>query len=336
MTKNEAVIVNEAQCQKIAAIIKPLEPDNDFYQREYLTLTAQEETKYRMHFFAVAICHHTYSLHHPVLNIRGWDFIEHVFVRMAKEQAALLDPAYISKATVKEITGMLAAWFAHDEQKQDCTLDRLDERAGLMLDAARKLMERYDGSVKRLFDESKGYLRKNENGLYEIMPAFEAFSDPLQKKSTFLIKLLMDAGMIEIRDPENFIPIMDYHMQRVLLRTGCVEVQDNALRGQLLNRVALPTDEPIRSKCTDAFRIIAELSGRPVTRMNDYFWSLGRSCCNNTTLCHDGFCEKSPCTLSQIIQTGDHSGCIFEPVCPGAASEHYRNLWQPVVRTHFY
>jgi hypothetical protein len=289
-----------------------------------------------MHFFAVAICHHTYSLHHPVLNIRGWDFIEHVFVRMAKEQAALLDPAYISKATVKEITGMLAAWFAHDEQKQDCTLDRLDERAGLMLDAARKLMERYDGSVKRLFDESKGYLRKNENGLYEIMPAFEAFSDPLQKKSTFLIKLLMDAGMIEIRDPENFIPIMDYHMQRVLLRTGCVEVQDKTLRDQLLNRVPLSTDEPVRSRCTDAFMIIAMLSGRPVTRMNDYFWSLGRSCCNNTTLCYDGYCEKAPCTLSQIIHLDGHSKCIFEAVCPGAASEHYRNLWQPVVRTHFY
>jgi hypothetical protein len=336
MTNNEQVMVNETQCQKIAAIIKTLEPDNDFYQREYLTLSAQEETKYRMHFFAVAICHHTYTLHHPMLDISGWDFIEHVFLHLAKEQTALLNPAFISKATVKEISKMLAAWFAHDDKKQACTLDRLDERAGLMLDAARKLIDRYDGSVKKLFDASGGFLRKEDSGLYEVMPEFEAFSDPLQKKSTFLIKLLMDAGMIEIKDPENFIPIMDYHMQRVLLRTGCVEVLDQALRDRLLTLSPMPTDEPVRSRCTDAFRIIARLSGRPVTRMNDYFWSLGRSCCNNTTLCHDGYCEKAPCTLSQIIHLDDHSKCIFEAVCPGAISLHYRRLWQPVVNTHFY
>lgn len=333
---SEQAVVNEAQCRKIALIIKALEPNEDFYKREYLTICIPDELKFRMHFFAVAICHHTYTLHHPALELWGWDFIEYVFIRLARENAQLLDPVYLSKATKQEVADELKKQFSHDDQRKHCTLDRLDERAALMIDAAGKLLKYYDGSVKKLFDRSEGYLRHNNLGLYETLPSFEAFCDPLQKKSTFLIKLLMDAKMLKIKDKDHFIPIMDYHMQRVLLRTGCVEVKDEILRTKLLERIVLLTDEPIRSKCIEAFRLIADVSGRLVTKMNDYFWSLGRSCCNNTTLCHDHFCEKSPCTLSQIIKLGDHRQCIFERECPGAISTEYRNLWQPVVYTHFY
>jgi hypothetical protein len=335
MNAHQAV-VNEAQCVRIAEIIKKLSPEPGFYQREYLTLKAPEEVRFRMHFFAVAICHHTYTLHHPQLDLWGWDFIEHVFVRMAQQQTQLLDPAYLANGSPAEVAGELARWFSHDERHEQCSLDRLDERAALMIDAAKLLIQKFDGSLQTLFERSGGRLLNDQHGLYEVLPRFEAFSDPLQKKSTFLIKLLMDAGMIEIYDALNFIPIMDYHMQRVLLRTGCVEVTDRELREKLLRRDHLPSDEPVRSRCIDAFRIIADVSGKPVTRMNDYFWSLGRSCCNNTALCHDHFCEKTPCTLSQIIQLGAHRHCIFESVCPGAKSEKYRQLWQPVVTTHFY
>ncbi len=329
-------IVNEAQCIKIAEIIKKLSPDPGFYQRTYLSLSAPDEVRFRMHFFAVAICHHTYTLHHPGLDLWGWDFIEHVFVRMAQQKARLLDSGYLTNATPGEVADELAKWFSHDDMQEECSLDRLDERASLMIDAAKLLIQEFEGSVQSLFDCAGGKLFNNRKGLYEVLPRFEAFSDPLQKKSTFLIKLLMDAGMLEVHDAGNFIPIMDYHMQRVLLRTGCVEITDEALREKLLKRDHQPTDEPVRSRCIDAFKIIAEVSGKPVTRMNDYFWSLGRSCCNNSMLCQDKSCEKTPCTLSQIIQLGTHRHCIFEAVCPGATDENYRQLWQPVVNTHFY
>lgn len=335
MNAHQAV-VNEAQCVRVAEIIKKLSPEPGFYQRKYLTLKAPEEVRFRMHFFAVAICHHTYTLHHPHLDLWGWDFIEHVFVRMAQQQAQIIDPAYLANVSPADVAGELAWWFSHDERHEHCSLDRLDERAALMIDAAKLLVQEFDGNVQTLFERSGGKLFNDKSGVYEALPRFEAFSDPLQKKSTFLIKLLMDAGMIEIYDARNFIPIMDYHMQRVLLRTGCVEVTDRELRKKLLNHDHLPTDEPVRSRCIDAFRIIADVSGKPVTRMNDYFWSLGRSCCNNTTLCHDHFCEKKPCTLSQIIQLGAHRHCVFVAVCPGAKYEKYRQLWQPVVTTHFY
>ncbi|MBE0639441.1 MAG: hypothetical protein IH598_13070 [Bacteroidales bacterium] len=332
----ESVKLSVDQCHKVAEVIRHLNPRQDFYRREYLTFDADPEIKFRMHFFAVAICHHTYSLHHPGLNLWGWDFIEHVFLQMAKVEAPLLNPDFIVSSSITEICNQLKVWFTHDEQPENCSLDRLEERAELMLDAGRFLTSGFQGSVVHLFNESKGFLINEGKGLYEILPKMEAFSDPLQKKSTFLIKLLMDADLIQMNDPENFIPIMDYHMQRVLMRTGCVEITDQALRRKLIERKPLSTDEPIRSYCIQAFKLIAKLSGHPVTRMNDYFWSLGRSCCNNSTLCHDHQCEKEPCTLSQIIELDDHETCIFASLCPGTTSEDYRKLWQPIVETHYY
>jgi len=328
--------LNTDQCHKVAGIIRNLRPGKNFYQREYLTLNVDNETKFRMNFFAVAICHHTYTLHHPALNLWGWDFIENVFVKMARLGDELLDPEKVFRLSVAEISGELKKRFSHDEATGECSLDRLDERAHLMKEASEMLVRDFNGHIAKLFAQSGGYLIRKGKGLYEVLPKMEAFSDPQQKKSTFLIKLLMDSGLLEINDPENITPIMDYHMQRVLMRMGCVEIIDPVLRKNLLSRLPVDTDEPVRSLCIEAFKLIAEVSGHPVTRMNDYFWSLGRSCCNNTTLCQDNHCEKSPCTFQQIIQPGKHVRCEFETVCRGFMDKNYRDLWQPVVKTHFY
>ncbi|NCC73288.1 MAG: hypothetical protein EOM06_07790 [Sphingobacteriia bacterium] len=328
--------LNRDQCLRIAEIIRNLKPRKDFYQRNYLRVEADEETIFRMHFFAVAICHQTYTLHHPKLNLWGWDFIEHVFAILAKEKSQLLNPSYLVSTDSSKLVRQLKNWFTYDEEPDHCTLDRPDERVALMQDAAGFVTSEFKGKLSSLFRSSKGFLIHSGTGLYEVLPKMQAFTDSQQKKSTFLIKLLMDAGLITINDPENFIPIMDYHMQRVLMRTGCVEITDPDLRQQLINRKPQNSDEPIRSLCIEAFRIIADTSGHQVTRMNDYFWSLGRSCCNTTTLCHDHRCEKEPCTLTQIIELQAHSRCIFQDICPGAILDDYRNLWQPMVKTHFY
>ena len=330
------VEVNQVKCSQIAAIIKNLRLRPEFCERKYLKVEAPRETLIRMHFFAVAICHHTYSLYHRNLDLYGWDFIEHVFAKLAKEKHPLLDTGFLAKARIKEIKTLLCQVFSTDNTSESCTLDRLEERAGLMKDAAVIITEKFADSLYGLFNKSEGLLLNNSKGLYEILPQFEAYADPQQKKSTFLIKLLIEAGLLNIHDPENFIPIMDYHMQRVLLRMGCVEIRNGDLRNKIISREQMPGDEPIRSACITAFRLIAAGSGQPVIKLNDFFWSLGRSCCNENMLCQSGTCEKSPCTFMQIVKIEDHSNCIFEIVCAGAKDESYRRLWQPVVQTHFY
>ncbi len=330
------VEVNRDQCLEVARVIKPLHPRPGFYERPYLRVDAPEETLFRMHFFAVAICHHTYNLHHRALDLYGWDYIEYAFAKMAAENSKLLDVDFLAETATSTIADALCKAFSENGDPDASTLDRSGERARLMHDAAHRLKTISGGSVSLLFERSEGYLRGSSTALYEALPEFEAYADPQQKKSTFLIKLLSEAGLVRIEDPENFIPIMDYHMQRVLLRLGCVEITDAKLRDQLISREELPTDEPVRSACIDAFRIVAAESGHPVIKMNDYFWSLGRSCCNETMLCRAGHCEKNPCSFNEIVDLPKHERCIFENICKGAAHEAYSRLWQPVVQTHFY
>ena len=328
------VTLNQQQCEKIADVVSMMKPSAAFYQRSYLQGAGSWETQFRMHFFAVAICHQTYHLHHKAKNLFGWDFIEEVFLQLAADDSPLLKPAWLAKVSLDEIIVLLSAAFSEGAV---CTLDRLPERAQLMQQAAAGLLRDFSESVETLISASHFQLKNpQQTGLYQLMPHCDAFADPLQKKTTFLVKLLEDAGLIKIADPENFIPIMDYHMQRVLMRTGCVEIVDSTLRDQITQQHPLPTDEPVRSRCIEAMRLISSISQVPVTRMNDIFWALGRSCCNHTLLCRDGHCEKSPCTLTQIYNIENHSQCVFQQICKGTVDPEYQNLWEPRVQTHFY
>jgi hypothetical protein len=334
--KNDKVALDQGQCRHVAEIIQPLHLRKEFYRRGYLNVEASPETRFSMHFFAVIICHQTHNLYHPGLRISGWDFIEHVFTGLAKNRNPLLNPDFLANTETTEIASLLARAFSHSPDPAVCSLDRLQERARLMKISSQELADGFSGKVSCLFEKSGNRLINQGRGIYEQLRLMEAFADPQQKKSTFLIKLLMEDGLLAIDDPENFIPIMDYHMQRVLLRLGCVEITDPNLQNSLLNREPLETDEPVRHFCIEAFKIIAEKSGHPVTKMNDFFWSLGRSCCHETTLCHDRVCSKSPCTFTQIVNIANHSNCIFAEICRGAAHESHRKLWQPVVDTHYY
>lgn len=333
---NNSAIVNVDRVESVALILSKLKLNPSFYNRQFLNLKKDKESLLRMYFFSVAICHQTHKLHSEEKNIWGWDYLEYGFIEMLKNNSPLLQPQYIANTDKSILKNQLAVYFSEDKNPQTTTLDNLDERVDLMVDAARIISCQYHGNLSSLFDYSRTYLKKDNHGIYDVLKKFEAYSDPQKKKSTFLIKLLKEAGLIKIIDPENFIPIMDYHMQRVLLRTGCVEVTGDKLREKLINKEVLTSDEPIRTKCIEALRLIAEQSNHEITKMNDFFWSLGRSCCNETTLCHDKECSKVPCTFKIMVILEDHSECIFQEICPAATDDKYLKLWQPVVHTHYY
>jgi len=329
-------IVNQEQFRLTADIIASLKLRSDFYQREFLKSNLDRETQYRMLFYAVAICHQTHILHHPRLNLWGWDYLEYAFLEIAKGKPELIDPKCLIELELNDLCDGLRPFFSYNKTPESCTLDRLEERAQLMLDASAFIVENYGGQVGDMINSTEQRLYNDRKGLYELLPKMEAYADPFQKKSTFLIKLLEEASLLQVEDPKNFIPIMDYHMQRLLLRLGCVEIKDKQLQRQLTDRTPVKSDKTVRSASIEAFKVIARHSGYPVTKMNDFFWSLGRSCCNETTLCQVGFCDKNPCTLTQIVSIKSHENCIFEKICKGFRNKNYRELWQPLVDTHYY
>lgn len=325
------ISVNKKQCEAIGGSIATKNIKKEFLNRTFLTIKADDEHKARAFFHAVAICHHTYNLAFKDLNIYGWDVIEEVYVRLLHSSSALLDGAFYLNNANLTIEQSLKKAFLQTPDAATCTLDRLDERASLLIDLERWLKEQYNGSFVQLLNT----INNSVTRFYEIMSGSVAFSDPLKKKSSFLMKLLNDAELMQLNNMESYMPIMDYHMQRVLLRTGCVEV-DQQLRNILINRTPIKSDQELRDACISAMRIIAHHSGHPLPAMNDFFWPHGRSCCNEQPVCQHHKCEKKPCSLSTIIDIPEKHSCIFEKICFGKEQKNYRLLWQPVIQTHYY
>lgn len=231
----------------------------------------------------------------------------------------------------RKLKELIKPFFAVDNIAENCTLDRLDERVRLWKDMAAFILQ----NGKSVID----FMDSSENKaayFYQNLPKTEAFSDPLQKKTSFLMKLLEDVGYADFSHSEEIIPIMDYHMQRVLMRTGCIKIEDKTLYKQLAEREKIADDSKIRQACIESMKIIAKESELSVLKMNDVFYTMGRSCCHENPLCISHSCEKNPCTLSLALDIPEKHLCIFEEVCQGAINEKYRLLWQPLVETHFY
>ena len=330
------VMINEKQSAETGILLKSLKLRKKFYQRPFLIMPAPLETRLRAFFYSIAICHQTYNLENDELGLYGWDYLEHVFTQLMKQQDELLIPGAMLPANIAAISNRLAHLFSPDGLPKNTSLDRIEERVLFLINLDAFIDIHFDSSLVSLIKTANGKLLNNGKGFYEILPAALAFTDPMRKKITFLLKLLEEAGLLIITDKENFLPIMDYHMQRVLLRMGCIEITDSYLHKKLADHEVMESDEEVRSACMDAFTIISEVSGHPVTKLNDFFWSLGRSCCNKEPLCQFHHCEKEPCTFFQIVDLPEHSECAFISTCKGSTNESYRNLWQPVVETHYY
>jgi hypothetical protein len=330
------VSVNATQCRNTGLILKKNSIRPSFYEREFLSFKADRETKLRLYLFSAAICHQTYSLANRGLNLYGWDFLEYGFLQMIKNHSFLFKNLNPVDCSVKNIREHLAVTFSENGDAKNCTLDNLEERSEMLEEICNVAITDFDGTISALLEQSEGKLYNSGRGAYEVLGRFKGFNDPLKKKITFFLKLATDAGVFNVADPENIIPIMDYHMQRVLMRLGCVEINDKRLYTDLINRNPAGSDKPVREACIEAIKIIADVSEHGIFKMNDFFWPLGRSCCNENPLCVSNTCEKTPCTFFTVVDLKSHESCIFEKICKGSTDEYYRKLWQPVVETNFY
>ena len=332
----QRVTVNGDQCRAIGKILQKLSVKPTVYQREYFSLSVSAETKLRMFFYSIGICQQTHTLINKKLNLVGFNYLEKGFADLAKTNSELLDPLFVKNQTVGALSERFAELFTETGDPKDCTLDRLEERCRLCIDMSQKLEQSYAGQVSALMAESQGFL-DGKRGIYQLLSEFEAYSDPFKKKSSLFITFAHQVGLFAIQDLQNLIPVMDYHMQRVLMRFGCVEILDEQLRQALIKQESLPSDEEIRCASIDAVHQLARYSGHSVLNIHDFLWPLGRSCCKEKPLCQHGACDKAPCTFDSFVQLPSaHTHCLFEGTCKGSLQETYRTLWQPLVVTHYY
>ncbi|PKP20062.1 MAG: hypothetical protein CVU06_10895 [Bacteroidetes bacterium HGW-Bacteroidetes-22] len=333
---NNGAIVNSAQCHLLGQRLSVVTFRPEFLKRPFLVSPISEELRSRMFFFSVAICHQTYALQNREMNLFGWDYLEDGFLRMAQTKPHFLDPSFLVELPADQLADELALFFSSEGSVASSTLDRRSERAFLMKESARFVHQYYNNSVKDFLISTGNCLKNSPESFYEQLRHVLPFADPLYKKSTFLLKLLIDARLYQINDPENIIPVMDYHMQRVLLRTGCVEIVDNELFGNLSSRRGLADDSSVREASVEAMKVVARASGLNPLLLNDVFYMLGRSCCLEEPLCVSHQCSKQPCSLTLTLHLESHNKCLFTSVCRGEIDSAYRRLWHPMVVTHYY
>ena len=140
--------------------------------------------------------------------------------------------------------------------------------------------------------------------------------DPFRKKSSLLALILMER-------PEHFLvnaaqealqPVIDYHAMRFCLRTGLVEIMDQGLRQKIAARalVTIEDEWAIRYACYQAVQGLIAATGLSSGAVDNISFKYTREHCPEMT---EPDCRK----------------CDMDPACV-----HYKELFQPVIRTTFY
>jgi hypothetical protein len=144
------------------------------------------------------------------------------------------------------------------------TIAGAEVRARLWRDLAAGLERDYRGSAGVLLKTTGGRLR-GEGGLIPRLGAFEAFSDPLEKKSFLFAKIAARRGWLEVADPESWEVCADNVLMRVALRSGLVPPEADG-----------GGPDAIRAATRSAFKRLADESGISPPVLDDLLWELGR------------------------------------------------------------
>ncbi|MFL5870018.1 MAG: queuosine salvage family protein [Solirubrobacterales bacterium] len=167
---------------------------------------------------------------------------------------ALRRPELLSAAALRDVdASRVAEMFAVDDE----TVADSDRRAALWRDLARGLERDYDGSAQRLLDSADRSLAD----LLARLAAFDAYSDPLAKKSQLFAKICARRGWLEVADPEHWEVSADNVLMRLALRSGLVD------SGSL---------DEVRAATRDAFKRVALEAKIPAPELDDMLWELGR------------------------------------------------------------
>jgi hypothetical protein len=140
------------------------------------------------------------------------------------------------------------------------TLNDPDRRAKLWDDLAKGMLKSYGGQAEQLIEASGGKL-SGQGGVLVRLSEFDAYSDPLRKKSFLLAKIWDRRGWLEVSDPESWEVSADNVLMRLALRSGLVE------QGEV---------EQVREATRDAFKQVADQAGISPPVLDDLLWERGR------------------------------------------------------------
>jgi hypothetical protein len=162
--------------------------------------------------------------------------------------------------TARSLLGVDPAAIAAVFRAGQDTLHDPERRAKLWDDLAKGLLKDYRGHAEALI-EAGGDKLGGPTGVLFRLSEFDAFADPLRKKSFLVCKVWERRGWLDVTDPENWEVSADNVLMRLALRSGLVAQGD--------------TDE-VREATLHGFKQVTERTGISPTVLDDLLWEKGR------------------------------------------------------------
>jgi hypothetical protein len=190
-----------------------------------------------------------------------------------------------------------------------------ERRAALIRDAGNRMSINGWSGVAGLHSAEDGWLLRGNAGILVRLGEFDAYRDPVRKKSYYLLELLRNECQWGYRDAHNLGAPVDYHEVRCHLRIGTVRVLDPELDTKLKSRALVDqhADVAIRTAVAGAIDEIARNVGSTDSPTLHYlFWNIFRSCCGRDST-HCLACGPG-CVLPDRYRFGTVQ-CLFADSC---------------------
>ena len=326
------VLVNSNQCASLAKrlngiVIKPAKTLK-------VESSGDRENAARLLFYYMAICHDTRDLEGSLDGVhrRGSDYLYYAIKRQWDQNPDFFSPSSMTDLSIQKFL----SWLSPNGNPKNCLIKRAEERVRLLRDCGAKLLQYYGGRVTTIFDKSAGYLlRSDGKGLVDLLQIFEAYSDPLRKKIMVLLFLFYVEGLLQVKDPENLALGIDYHLQRIALRSGIIDLESPKLAQKLkLRRFVSKTEESeIRLTCLKAYNFITKFSGIYPLDLDALFWQIGRNCCHyeHPPFCGGRPCVRRDCTLFRDVKYSCPGTCLFDGVCLASLDAERTKFFEPKI-----
>ena len=238
---------------------------------------------------------------------KGSDFVWQAFTRAAAADPSVLDPQRLASEPLLFDRICIA-------DDGECPIPAAGAHRSLQQGYGLAMAER--GGIRSLVQHANQSDRPAATLLESLASVPGYAEDPLAKKAILLVLILANRPerFLDLRDPESLGPIVDYHLMRGCLRTGCVTISDPELRARMVDRAWISAGEEaaVRGACFEALGALGEASGLTVAQIDGFFFVNGRKRCLET--------EAPTCDV-----------CPLESACAKATE-----LFQPIFRTTAY
>lgn len=332
------ISVIEKQCKNVSDLLSKVNLPKDVEESKEIEL--EPDTLKNFYFTVVAICHQTSPINGSPLEgiingsyVKGWDYLSTKFQVTVKNDNSLVYPKKLSEIKSTDIIDILK------DDNGNSKITDPEGRARLLRDIGEKMLKFSYSSVEDIYKESKGYLIGiHESGLLQKLSYFDAYSDPVMKKSLFFLSLMKNHSYWRYEDETNLGPPVDYHEMRGHLRFGTIKIHDKNLYIKLLKNELISEEEDIqiRKAVFDAIILISKKTNNSPSVLHYFFWNLFRNCCSrNKTHCVACPPEcRLPKRYSTLKKRLNIKNCILSKFC--LSKNNKQKLIEPLVNTEYY